>query len=137
MTKEKRLKVYQKYGGLCAYTGKPLSDDWQVDHVTSQFSHTYWYTGEEDYGEYKKKVHDIDNLLPCLRIVNHYKREKSLYSFRMYMTGFHKRLAKLPKTTRVPATERRIKYMNSVAEAFGITVDKPFSGKFYFENLTE
>lgn len=135
LTKEKRQAVRDKFNGKCAYTGKDLGDDWQVDHVNSQYQHRYGYSGEFDYVEYMKKVHDINNLFPTLRIVNHYKRTKNLYQFRRYMTDFHKRLAKLPKTTRVPATERRIAYMNNIAKAFDITVDKPFSGVFYFERI--
>lgn len=33
LTKKQREKVRMKYGGLCAYSGTPLKDDWQVDHV--------------------------------------------------------------------------------------------------------
>jgi 5-methylcytosine-specific restriction endonuclease McrA len=33
MKKQLREEVYNKYGGLCAYTGKPLGDDWQIDHI--------------------------------------------------------------------------------------------------------
>jgi 5-methylcytosine-specific restriction endonuclease McrA len=33
MTSKKREQVYKKYGGRCAYTGTPLKDDWQVDHI--------------------------------------------------------------------------------------------------------
>lgn len=135
LSKKIRQQVRDKYGGKCAYTGQPLGEDWQVDHVNSQYQHAYYYTGEEDYNEYTKKCHHVDNLLPALRIVNHYKRTKNLEQFRRYLTDFHKRLSKLPKTTRVPATERRIKYMNAVADAFGITVDKPFSGNFWFERV--
>lgn len=135
MNKNTRLKVYNKFDGKCAYTGKDLGDDWQVDHVNSQYQHAYYYTGEEDYNEYKKKVHDIDNLFPALAIVNHYKRTKNLEQFRLYMKGFHKRISKLPKKTSVPATERRIIYMNKIADAFGITTEKPFDGVFHFEKL--
>lgn len=77
----------------------------------------------------------IENLLPALRIVNHYKRAQDLEYFREYMTDFHKRLAKLPKKTTVERTKNRMIYMNKVADVFGITVDKPFCGKFYFETL--
>lgn len=133
ISKKIRQQVYDKFDGKCAYTGLPLGDKWQVDHVNSQYHHSYYYTGVEDYNEYKKKIHDINNLLPALAIVNHYKRTKNLEQFRLYMEGFHKRLSKLPKKTQVPATEKRIAYMNKIADAFGITVDKPFCGKFYFE----
>lgn len=135
LTKQQRLQLRDKYGGRCAYTGKPLTSDWQVDHVKSQFQHAYWYTGEEDYNDYKKRVHNTDNLVPTLRIVNHYKRSLDLEGFRRYMAGFHLRLAKLPKTTKIERTAKRKAYMQSVADAFGITVDKPFSGVFYFETI--
>lgn len=51
------------------------------------------------------------------------------------MMDFHKRLAKLPKKTSLKKTENRISYMKTVAALFDITVDKPFSGKFYFETI--
>lgn len=33
ISKKDRQIVRSKYGGKCAYTGKPLAEDWQVDHV--------------------------------------------------------------------------------------------------------
>ena len=51
------------------------------------------------------------------------------------MLEFHKRLGKLPKKTSKESTKKRISYMNEIAEVFGITKDKPFSGKFYFETI--
>ncbi|WP_437918569.1 hypothetical protein [Sphingobacterium sp. LRF_L2] len=137
ISKKDRELVKQKYNGLCAYTGKALGDDWQVDHVTSVYKHSNdaycRYVNIDDIRENIQKVHDLDNLLPALKIVNHYKRSLDLEGFRRYMKDFHKRLAKLPKTTGVPATKRRIVYMNNVADAFDVSVDKPFLGKFYFE----
>jgi len=69
--------------------------------------------------------------------VNHYKRAFDLEGFRGYLLTFHLRLAKLPKTTNREKTKERIIYMNRIADLFGITVDKPFSGIFYFEQITE
>ena len=130
MKKEIRLQVYSKFGGKCAYTGKLLGEDWQIDHMVSKnFAKYYKGTSLEI------NVNDIDNLLPALRIVNHYKRALDLEGFRVYMLNFHKRLAKLPRNTMVRRTIRRKEYMYKVAEAFGITPDKPFCGKFYFETL--
>lgn len=129
----KREKIKLKYGGLCAYTGKPLDDKWQVDHITP-----LWH-----FDVYRNKypidmdINHESNLLPCLRIVNHYKREKNLESFRAYMYTFHERLAKLPKNPRTEKTIKRIAYMMEIANAFHITVDQPFSGVFYFETINE
>lgn len=122
-----RELVRMKYDGRCAYTGKPLGDDWQVDHMISQYKH--------NYRQYEGDVHNIDNLYPALRIVNHYKSAFDIEGFRRYMTNFHIRLAKLPKKTSVERTVKRIQYMNNIADAFDITVDKPFSGLFYFETV--
>ena len=127
MNKSLRAKVYAKYDGRCAYTGKPLGDDWQMDHMESRYK-ALCYDRESE-------VDNINNLMPALKIVNHYKREFSLEGFRGYMLNFHKRLAKLPKHTNLERTRNRIAYMRKVADAFDITVDKPFCGKFYFETL--
>ena len=140
----KREIIYNKFDGLCAYTGKPLGNDWQVDHVVSKISH--WYhtssstpfvgTISEYTAEFEKRlkeVDNIDNLLPALRIVNHYKRSLDLEGFRKRMITFHERLARLPKKTSVERIRKRIEYMYKVAEAFDITPEKPFCGKFYFE----
>lgn len=102
-----RQEIYNKYGGLCAYTGKPLGDDWQVDHVTSKARMGYLRGYCKTYDE-RVCLNNPDNLLPACRIVN--KRSLDLEGFRSYMKKFHIRLAKLPK----------------VAELFDITPDKPF-----------
>lgn len=137
MNKKLRQQVYEKYNGLCAYTGKPLGNDWQVDHITSKVLHSYrvLYNGSgiDEINERRKEVDNIDNLMPAIKIVNHYKRSLDLEGFRDYMLSFHKRLKKLPKKTIVYETQRRKEYMLKVAELFDITPDKPFNGKFYFE----
>lgn len=129
----KRERIYAKYGGRCAYTGKPLGDDWQIDHMISLQKAKYIFENEGRVIH----CHFEENMIPALRIVNHYKRAFDLEGFREYMMTFYIRLGKLPKKTKVPATVKRIAYMNEVAEAFGITPDKPFEGKFYFEKLEE
>jgi len=141
---KKRDIVFAKYNGLCAYTGQPLESDWQIDHVKSKNNWKYFVAGEcakmqsyENREKRMKDVNNIDNLLPALRIVNHYKRAFDLEGFREYLLTFHLRLAKLPKTTNREKTKERIIYMNRIADLFGITVDKPFSGIFYFEQITE
>jgi len=99
--------------------------------------HPIWIQDKEmklKYGVSFDDVNDIGNLIPAISIINHYKRDRTIEQFREFMLTFHKRLAKLPKKTVVKATERRIKYMKKVAELFEIEVDKPFCGKFYFEN---
>lgn len=121
-----RDAIMNKYGGMCAYTGKPLDSKWQIDHVLPRSIKIQSHHGIEWHNDFR-------NMLPALAIVNHYKGYRDLEEFRELMLGFHTRLAKLPKKTKREETKRRIKYMNSIAEAFGITKDSPFNGKFYFE----
>ena len=123
-----REAVRNKFGGLCAYTGKPLRN-WQIDHVIPICS-PLWKRRDR-----MGKENEIDNLLPAIKIVNHYKRGDDLETFRAKMLTFHLRLAKLPKNTTLARTLSRIAYMRRIAELFDITIDKPFSGKFYFETI--
>lgn len=122
MNKSIRQHIHDKYGGRCAYTGRPLGDDWQVDHILPK--------------RIKQADPDnTDNLLHAIRIVNHYKRGFGLEGFRIYMKTFHLRLTNLPKNTKSTKVQRRKEYMLKIAELFDITVDKPFDGVFYFETL--
>lgn len=119
MKKSERIKVYNKFNGRCAYCGKSLENDWQVDHLIPKRN------GGTD---------DISNLLPCQKILNHYKRALPLEMFRVdWLGGLHKRLLKLPKNPRTERGKARKEYMLKIAGFFDITPDKPFSGEFYFE----
>ena len=129
MNKALKARVWNKYGGRCAYTGRPLGKTWQVDHLMPKIQCRFFP---------EKDPNHIDNLMPALRIVNHYKRCLSLEKFRTwYLGGLHERLKKLPKNPYSPNSIRRKCYLLEVAEVFGITEDKPFSGKFYFEQYDE
>lgn len=131
MKKELRQKIFDKYNGLCAYTGNPLGGDWQVDHKMSIRKANFIAKTRGVVVEYNS----IDNLVPTIGIINHYKRGLDLDGFRSYMMEFHIRLSRLPKNTKVERTKNRIKYMNEIASLFDITPDKPFNGKFYFETI--
>lgn len=123
-----RARIYMQFNGLCAYSGKDLGYDWQIDHIIPKTMKLQSYHGIEFHNDFR-------NLVPALKIVNHYKRNRTLEEFRDLMMTFHFRLAKLPKKTSLLSTEKRIKYMNDIADAFGITIDKQFCGKFHFELL--
>ena len=111
MTKKDREIIYNKFNGKCAYCGCDLLDDWEVDHVTSKASFAYKTffnssTPIDEISRELKKVNDIDNLFPAIKIINHYKRACDLESFRTYMMTFHKRISKLPKN---PTVHKSIK----------------------------
>jgi len=133
-----RQKIKSKYGGLCAYSGKPLDEKWQVDHIVP-VSSIYWSQPMEtrkEFGINAPHKNHIDNLVPCISIINHYKRYFDLEGFRKYLLGFHLRLKKLPKKTNCPKAKKRIVYMNTIADLFGISEVIPFRGKFYFETIS-
>jgi 5-methylcytosine-specific restriction endonuclease McrA len=129
MTKKRKL-IFDKFGGKCAYTGTDLKDDWQVDHIKPRIMYeigSYPYEGNPN---------DISNLVACQKIVNHYKRALPLETFRTwFLGGLHERLKKLPKNPKTEKSHKRKAYLLEVASLFGITENKPFSGKFYFETL--
>lgn len=132
MKQRDRQLVYEKYGGRCAYTGKPLPADWQVDHIVPRRSvHWLLLSTPDKYFD----VNNPDNLIPTFKILNHYKRAKDLKEWREYLLTLHTRIAKLPKKTRVERRQKYKDYMLEVANHFGISPDKPFSGIFYFETL--
>jgi hypothetical protein len=123
ISKKNREVVRLKFGGKCAYTGTALKDDWQVDHIKPKIN----YRGVN--------CDDIENLFPAQRIVNHYKGALPLDVFRnWFLGGLSDRLKKLPKNPKVASSVKKKAYLLEVAALFGITEDKPFSGKFYFEN---
>lgn len=128
ISKKDKEIIKNKFGGKCAYTGRDLDDDWQIDHLKSI---RLFKIGKE-----KGDPNHIENLYPALKIVNHYKRALPLEAFRNWFLGeLHVRLKKLPRN---PKTEKGIKrkiYLLSVAEVFGISEDNPFTGIFYFETL--
>ena len=125
----KREKVYNKFDGKCAYSGTPLENDWQIDHVKPirrNADGTKMFTNRES----------IENLFPCQKLINHYKHQLSLEEFRnWYLGNLHLTLQKLPKNPRTDKSKKRNEYMRKVASYFGITETKPFSGVFYFEKI--
>lgn len=130
ISKKDRALIKQKFGGKCAYSGTELEDDWQVDHVAPVIRN--WGTK----GAVFEEAHNLDNMLPVQGIINHYKHSMSLEEFRTwYLGGLHERLKKLPKNPKTEKSIKRKAYLLKVAAFFGITPDKPFSGKFYFETI--
>ncbi len=128
--KKNREIVFKKFEGLCAYSGTPLKEDWQIDHlepVVRDFKN----------GNFTYKKNDrLENLMPCQKIINHYKHSMSLEKFRSWILGgLHERLKKMPKNPKSDKTIRRKIYLNEIANYFNIDENTPFCGKFYFETL--
>lgn len=126
--KPKRQAIYNKFGGKCAYSGSPLNDDWQIDHAIPMRRCIFGHATLQE-------VNDPSNLLPAQWEVNFYKGGGGIESLRSSLSTLHIRLAKLPKNPRSPNGIRRKAFLLRLAGHFGITPEKPFYGKFYFETL--
>ena len=85
----RRERIFNKFNGLCAYSGTPLEPDWQIDHVEPVYR----------YRNGQKMIPDNDtedNMVPCQRAINNYKFSYSLYHFKINLLGgLHKRLKKV------------------------------------------
>jgi hypothetical protein len=129
MTRKER--IFNKYHGMCAYSGTKLEDDWQIDHKEPVLRN---YAKDP-----KRKDRDNEeNMVPCQKIINHYKHSLSLSSFRVWLLGdLHLRLKKFPKKSTSPRTLKRKEYLLRVASYFGISPDVPFNKVFYFEMVEE
>jgi len=105
MNKIKRLQVFNKYYGKCAYCGETLKyNEMQVDHIRSQFH---------------KGSDDLDNLNPSCRQCNFYKGTDSIEQFKERLTTIIERIKK--------------PFIVRLAIKYGIVSFKQFDGRFYFE----
>ena len=131
ISKKNRELVKNMFDGKCAYSGTELLSDWQVDHVNPVRRN--WLLNNSALFE---ENHTLENMLPSQRIINHYKHSMDLEQFRDFMKDFHIRISKLPKNPKIEKSIKRKVYMLKVARLFGITTNKAFSGRFYFETLS-
>jgi len=92
ISKKLREEVKNKYGGLCAYSGTKLEIDWQIDHIKPIIRN--WYNNTSTFPD----DHNFNNMIPTQKLINHYKGNLDLESFRTwFLGGLHDRLKKLPK----------------------------------------
>jgi 5-methylcytosine-specific restriction endonuclease McrA len=130
VSKKDREIIRLKFGGRCAYSGTELEPDWQIDHVNPIVRN--WWTNTVLF----EKEHNINNMFPVQKTINHYKGSMFLELFRTwYLGGLHERLKQIPKNPRTENGQKRKDYLLKIAGYFGITENKPFSGNFYFETF--
>lgn len=124
-----RQKVYEKYDRRCAYCGALLTNikDMQVDdfkplgriYEWSKEKRKFVYTGRMHHPENRT----FENYMPSCRKCNYYKSDLPIEEFRECLLTLHEKI--------------RTKFLNKVAEDYGIITVKPFDGKFYFERSKE
>ena len=123
-----RQLIQLKYNGKCAYTGTDLLPNWQVDHLEP-------IRRNPDGSCLNPECNTPENMIPAQRIINHYKHSLSLEDFRDRVSNLHIVIGKLPVNPTTRKSIKRKAYMLEIAALFGITTDKPFEGKFYFETI--
>lgn len=112
ISKKKRMIVYAKYGGHCAYCGSSIAyKDMQVDHLKPLRAYN-----DEDSGS-----DDIENLMSACRTCNHYKRANTLETFRRHIQEIPKKL--------------RQNYIYKVGIKYGNVADEEIPIVFYFEKV--
>lgn len=106
-----RDRIFQKYGGRCAYCGCELQKGWHVDHITPKV-----YQG----------TNEIENLNPACKYCNNYKCHSKLETFRTYTKQMlNEKLEYLFKS----------KTKMQVAINMGAIKHQEWDGVFYFEKL--
>ena len=118
MNKAKRLEVYNKYDGHCAYCGIEIEyKDMQVDHIKPLVR-----VPRSKKIEYPEND-TFDNLICSCKSCNSYKLSEGLEYFRTNIEKQPERLLKYP--------------MVRLAIRYGLLELKPKPIKFYFEQQTE
>mgnify|MGYP005750902535 CR=1 FL=1 len=125
----RRERIYQKFNGLCAYSGTPLEDDWEMDHMEPVIRHLV--TGKPWFPDCDNE----DNLVPCQKLINRYKANWSPSDLKYHLGKFHIQISKLPKNPKTDFSIRRKARFLKIASYFKIDQETPFSGKFFFEQF--
>lgn len=129
MKKSDRQKIYDKYGGKCAYCGCELQKGWHVDEIEPVRRHI-----ERDYDFTKRKTvtrvlgcehperFNVDNQNPSCPSCNINKHSMPLEEFRKLIAGFMKHL-------------NEVNTQYKIAKRYGLVKENPIEVKFYFETL--
>jgi len=131
MKKHERQKIFDKYGGKCAYCGCELLKGWHVDEV-EPCRRMYDYVRHPINGNWVTKFigysHperlNIDNQMPACASCNINKHSGSVEDFRNLIQGFKKHL-----------NEINTQYKISKRYGLVVEVDKPIV--FYFETYNK
>lgn len=127
MNKADRQKVFEKYGGRCAYCGCELQKGWHVDEIQPIVRGVkYRYDGiggriDEKYITYPDRI-NIDNQNPACASCNIQKHSQSLEDFRNQIANFVNSL-------------NRYHSIYRFVKRYGLVKETGTPVKFYFETL--
>ncbi len=137
MKKADRQKIFEKYGGRCAYCGCQLGRRWQVDEVEPVlrgFKYRRDVNGriltsaagndlKDVYLTYPERMH-IDNQNPACPRCNGWKSTMDLETFRK-------------EISEQVARARRYNCNFRMAEDYGLIKETGIEVKFYFETVKQ
>ena len=120
LAKAKRMAVYNKYDGHCAYCGCKLEyTDMQVDHAVAV------HGGEQaDQMLSDGMMNGIENLMPACRQCNFYKEAYDI-------EGFRWKIREILQHSCVNTFQARL------AMKYGIVTFNGWDGKFFFETFNK
>lgn len=129
MSKETRKKIFDKFGGRCAYCGCELQKGWHVDEI-EPVRRNWKYEYDESKGRDIRKItgavhperFNIDNQNPACASCNINKHSNSLEGFRACIAGYMKHL-------------NGISTQYKIAKRYGLIQETGIEVKFYFETI--
>jgi len=106
-----RDKIFNKYGGKCAYCGTDLIKGWHIDHINPKIN---------------GGGNELENLNPSCKECNNYKCHSDLELFRSYAKQmFNEKLEYLFKS----------KTKMQIGINLGVITIQKWDGIFYFEKI--
>lgn len=92
MKKSDRIKIFEKYGGKCAYCGCDLTKNWHADHIEPIVRDSKWDRKSGRFvnsGTYRNPRNEIlENFNPACPSCNIQKNSFTLEQFRSNIQGF-------------------------------------------------
>lgn len=127
MKKADRQKVFEKYGGRCAYCGCELTKGWHTDHLEPcrRLWKWEWENGmriRKDAGFSNPSANHIDNYMPSCPSCNINKHSDTLEQFRDNIAKYLQSL-----------NLRFVQY--KMAKKYGLVEETNKPVIFYFETL--
>lgn len=128
MKKEFRHKIWNKFGGRCAYCGEDIAyKDMEIDHVIPRQEFYNRIVNKFRIPEFLSHLseHDVDhpdNLFPACRVCNRWKKTFDLELFRRELQEQIDRLNKYSSNYRI-------------AKKYGLVEEANINVVFYFEKI--
>lgn len=133
VSKEETInKIKNRFNGYCAYSGKPLDDNWEIDYLFP-LSDKIWGRNMAALLGINFKKDSIYNKVPCCSIVRYFKVGSNTTQFKNFLLQVHLEAFKDPNNLQKDIVRKE--KLKELCALFDIEQDKPFCGKFYYEKI--